>query len=271
MATSYPTEDGSEPKESELRRLLDSFEPSSYEECETWGASEWFAAIQIRYLLGLAPLYGDDSPSSQEFVSITLDNIRHRPTSLAGVDRTLDPIEPAVRDMKVGELLGDFITHYAPDLSGQALEFDYVETDKKSNTLYAVCLAENRYLGDWLPLLVDLTKTDESIQKDFGNWLSEKRAESDDAARLKSQPPLSEATFRSWCTNRVLGYIDLELMTDDVGWILTDAEMGDALFPEDSNVDVVARIRRTVRPLADAIVTKRNLNALEAAAVNRSL
>lgn len=270
MAIPLPSKIGSKPDKSALHDLLADFEPAKYDDCKNWRAADWFAAIQLRYLLDLAPFYAEKTPTDLGFINKAFEYIRQNPTDLDHLDKTSWPTPPAVRDMTVGELSGEFLTPYKSIFKGQA-NLEESEAQTWNNSLYAVCQMENYYLGDQLPVLVDLSLTDESLLQDFKEWLQSKRSESDEPDRLKTLFPLTEAVLRSWSKNRVLGYVDLQLMCEHIGWTLTDSEIGDHLFPEKFDIDLSNKVRRTVRPIAEAIITRLVMNALEAADSDNTL
>lgn len=270
MAIPLTTKSRPKPDKSALRDLLANFDPTKYDECKNWRAADWFAAINLRYLLDLAPIYAEQSPTDLDFIKNSFEYINRYPTDLDHLDKTPSPMPASVRDMTISELSGQFLTPYESILKGREC-LDEIEPPKSHNSLYAVCQKEKYYIGDELPVIVDLSMTDKSILQGFKVWLRSKRSDSDEPVRLKTLFPLSKAALQSWSENRVLGYIDLQLMCECIGWRLTDDEIGEHLFPDEFKKDLSNKIRRTVRPIADAILTRKVINALEAAAFNNTL
>lgn len=240
--------------------------------------SEWSVAIELRHLLDVQlrylfdysqPVYG---PYDPEFVSNALEVIRHYPTSLEYLDQSRDSIEPAVRDMTVGEMMWTLDDITAPkeqgkDLSPECLHSFRFDEQLMFQSIDDACLTRgnNPLPSSRLALTVDLSKTDDDLKRDFANWVSKKRLRSKTTIGLDWWRRFDKKTFAKWHRYRVLGYIDLELLAKDAGIQLTNAQMTDALYPQPGS-DRYDHVRKTVRPLSIQVMSWTTVCALRAAA-----
>jgi uncharacterized protein DUF6387 len=109
---------------------------------------------------------------------------------------------------------------------------------------------------------VDLGATDEQIKAQFAEWLNSKR---DETRNLRSYIPakFTQTHFRKWHSHRVLAFIDLTLLAYHLDLTLTDEMVANRLFPDESEVGVTERIRKTVRPLAERLMTPEMIDAMD--------
>lgn len=256
-----------------LRKLVESFELASYSVCEYWGAVEWARALQFRHVLDVqlrhltwpnGLTYG---PRDNKFISSSLEIIRNHPTALEYINQSLDGMMPAVRDMTVGDFLSayDNVRHAASEVFSEAPRKSDADESLMSQSIEFLCLARdiNPPTDDRLAVIVDLTKTDDDLKKDFDCWLRTKRRCATLPIEQEKWVRFDKNTFRKWHRYRVLGCIDLELCAEAGGIFdeLSDQHIADTLFPG-SEPEQVGKIRRTIRPLAERILSWRTLSAL---------
>lgn len=253
-----------------------------YDECQNWAVLEWAVAIEFRHLLDVqlrhltqykqSGLYDDlppYGPYDPKFVRMALQYIRRIPTSLTHLDQELDPVDRAVRDMTVGEMMWalDDLTYPKEKLDSASLRQIRSDAQLMSQSIDEACVARANYPppNDRLPVVIDFSKTDESLRQDFANWLSKKRRESMASTGLDWWRRFDKKTFSKWHRYCVLGCVDLELLAKADGIRLTHKQMADALYPH-VNLEQTEHIRKTVRPLAERIVNWQTVFALRAAA-----
>lgn len=267
--------------ESLLGELLGSFDVTRYDECQNWAVVEWAVAIEFRHLLDVQlrhltqykqsglyddlPLYG---PYDPKFVRMALQYIRRNPTSLTHLDQELDPVDRAVRDMTVGEMMWalDDLTYPKEKLDSASLRQIRSDAQLMSQSIDDACVARGNYPlpNDRLALVVDFSKTDDNIRQDFANWLNQKRRESMDSIGRNWWARFDKKTFSKWHRYHLLGCIDLELLAKAAGLRLTHKQMADALYPQ-VDLEQTEHIRKTVRPLAERVVNWQTVFALRAA------
>jgi hypothetical protein len=110
---------------------------------------------------------------------------------------------------------------------------------------------------------VDLSAPDEVIKKQFSLWLRRKRQEVDQLTGFTPPSKFSEADFRQWHRLRILAFLDLEMFAYHLDLNLTDEMIGQRLFPDEYDVGIGERIRKTVRPLAARLTSSETLDALQ--------
>lgn len=112
-------------------------------------------------------------------------------------------------------------------------------------------------------LVMDLSAPDEIIMNDFKDWLNKIRSNS----KFSNSPVkrISKSEMSKWAQNRILPYLDIYLVANHLGASPTNYKYGCALFP-DMEVDVSEKIRKTVSPLADKLLSYDMLDALALAA-----
>jgi len=99
---------------------------------------------------------------------------------------------------------------------------------------------------------VDIAATDEKLMADFQAWLKSKRIIENLPAKKKK---FTDKDFNEWTEKAILPFIDLTIwaLFNDVN--ITQALMGECLFPE-YDIDATERIRKTVSPKAKEIMTE---------------
>jgi hypothetical protein len=108
-------------------------------------------------------------------------------------------------------------------------------------------------------LTIDVGATDEQLMNDFSQWLKNHRTITKYKVREKRFTPKD---FEKWISNKVLPYLDLTLIANAEDKQLTQNTVGRLLFPNEYNVDLTERIRRSVKPLAELLIDNKTLEAL---------
>jgi hypothetical protein len=95
---------------------------------------------------------------------------------------------------------------------------------------------------------VDLTATDEQITNDFKHWLTKYRQVIGHKSR---ETNFTDNDLREWVKYRVLPYFDLMLVLKLEGKSITQAQAARLIFPDEYDVDITERLRRTTKQKAD--------------------
>lgn len=110
----------------------------------------------------------------------------------------------------------------------------------------------------WLE--IDMSCSDKEIKEAFNQWLSHKRAATNDKKLKRREYKLkefSEATLRRWAEARVLEYLDLEAWNFLHDNVVTSKIYGDILFPEYRDKrDNTSYINDKVKPLAELLTSQ---------------
>lgn len=111
-------------------------------------------------------------------------------------------------------------------------------------------------------LVVNLDATDESLSKSFNHWLKDVRE------YLKVPAPkakmFSEVDFSRWYNNKILPYYDLNRWAQLEGVSLSQATIGDAIFPGPNQGNRAERVRKTTKKIAEEILQRPVALALSA-------
>jgi hypothetical protein len=107
---------------------------------------------------------------------------------------------------------------------------------------------------------VSMLASDEQILSDIKKFITALR-KAVNTKTLKNN--ISSATFKRWAEMRVLPYMDLELWARNEKVNIPEHIYGNLLFPDETNIDVTERIRKTVKPLAKKLLSNELIWALE--------
>jgi hypothetical protein len=110
---------------------------------------------------------------------------------------------------------------------------------------------------------INLSSTDEQIQKDFKHWLIHYRKEVECHSKKKL---FKQADFDSWVKYGVIPYLDLIFISGLEGKKITQEQMADLIFPDEFGVGS-GRIRETTKPKAERLIKDKTHEALSVQAV----
>ncbi|HEY5138108.1 MAG TPA: DUF6387 family protein, partial [Methylococcales bacterium] len=96
---------------------------------------------------------------------------------------------------------------------------------------------------DRADLTIDIGASDEQLMNDFSQWLKNHRTITKHKVREKR---FTSKDFEKWRNNKVLPYLDLTLIANAEDKQLTQNTVGRLLFPNEYNVDLTERIRRSI-------------------------
>lgn len=107
------------------------------------------------------------------------------------------------------------------------------------------------WLGTRVTLTIDLLGPTDALKKQFAAWLRAARIE---RGIVPINQAFSARDFGRWQAMRVLPYLDLRIIEHASFRRFSFAQVGEALFPDDVDIDVAGRVRKAVRPLAEMLV-----------------
>ena len=103
--------------------------------------------------------------------------------------------------------------------------------------------------------------SDEQIKDDLTKWLAHYRKLID----IKIEKKLfSQSDFDSWVKYGVIPYIDVMLIAKTEDKKITQNKLARMIFPDEYNVDIVERLRKVTKPIAEWLIKSKIHNALKA-------
>lgn len=159
---------------------------------------------------------------------------------------------------------GDDFNDTFSDIFRLCEEYDYRINPERDALIYTPYDFLYQKIGiepDEANVRVNLTATDEQILSDFKHWLTEYRKATGYESRKNN---FTDKDLACWYNSRLLPYIDLMLSAEIEGKKITDAKIASLIFPDERNVDIVDKLRRTVRPKADWLLRNETSKAIEA-------
>lgn len=122
---------------------------------------------------------------------------------------------------------------------------------------------------------IDLQATNEQIISDFKHWLTEYRKVADYPAIQKkdSSTPLKAFTEKEraeWVKHRILPYIDLRLIAEFEGKKIKKDTLAELIFPDEYFSNPDEKIKKTIKPIADWLLSEATRKAIEAQLGNLS-
>lgn len=117
---------------------------------------------------------------------------------------------------------------------------------------------------DFAHVQINMAAPDEVLVSDFKRWLAEKRAS--DVYVSVPVRKFTAADFARWTQKRVLAYLDVTLAARFFRVPMPFHKIGALLYPDLQDVDVAEKVRKTVAPLAEEMMTYEFLAAIGEAA-----
>jgi hypothetical protein len=108
---------------------------------------------------------------------------------------------------------------------------------------------------------INMMASNEQIEADFGRWLRQSRDNLGDIEVPEKE--FTEQDFKKWANLRILPYLDLTIWSRAIGRRITNAAMGDKLLGHE-DVDRAEKIRKTIKPKAERLISPSALNVLRA-------
>lgn len=130
-------------------------------------------------------------------------------------------------------------------------------------------LHQSQYLG-WdgsqaiAHVTVDLNAPDEQIEIDFSNWLMQYRNHTSHYVPNKKAHEVifTQKVFDTWISNQLIPYLDIVLIAKIEGKKVSQADIGELIFPDKGHTEIDHKISLDIKPPAEALLTKENLSSL---------
>jgi hypothetical protein len=267
------------------RKLVDlsEFDITRYDACAELDATGWACCLHLRYmtrgvLLGPELRAAAEEKGELDRGFTLLLQYLDRPVPSKGMRKPLwSPFKyRSVSDIDIYTIWGGReLFEKLPEATEACSQLDQMIAGPESNyeapplthmSFHSHVLEKT--ILDWHHteprVFVNLRATDEQIKAQFAGWLQSKRKELASHGIAPDIPAkFTPATFNSWHKNRVLGFIDLEMFAYHLGLTLTDEMIGSRLFPNELDLGIGDKVRKTVRPLAKWLMTSETIDALD--------
>jgi hypothetical protein len=224
------------------------FNLDKYDDQIKFGSKDWFNQLHKRSCI---KLFGKKHP---ELAKKLINSIKEDPLLN---DKESSSFKSSVKDAQFIDLLkASFENDQIRDFyTLSAEEVRVVEND------FLVPKNENPKILSNPILAIDLGVSDEQLKLDFKHWLQEQRINSGYKPRYKM---FTTNDYKKWISNMVLPYLDVTLILDFDGKDLPYHFIGNLLFPDEIEIDVTDKVRRTVKPLANSLLEIESLSVLRA-------
>jgi hypothetical protein len=253
------------------------FDIGKYDATRTFQIEDWVVNLEMRVFCAFLTSLASTGEEPQEVAIAFAENVLRNPiypsTKILEYPELNKNVRRAhVRDMEVLEALC-FDRMYM----GEALEkyykaFDKMDKGEESHEDKALLrvpiwkVHRSLDINDSAEVYVtvDLRGTEQKITADFVTWLRQIRESRN--IRLPEKR-LDDSDFKDWAQFGVLPYLDLTNWATVHGKSITQQVLGVALFPDELDVTLSERIRKTVRPLASGIAHETFTDALRSQAL----
>ncbi len=234
------------------------FNLTNYEPVQNFNIKDWHLQLRLRLdinmflrptvpmvkIMGEGAAITEHAKARVNLSLIKTHPILRRRLPLGDARESWQPIKglqpPSIRDITSNEM---------------ELENDFISTIGEEELNFF-----NEFNGLFgAKIYVDLNATDNQLKADFNSWLKAKRKATERNVRKRG---FTEIDFNKWKTYKILPYIDLILISHSQGKTLTQSQAGDLLFLNET-IDRAEKIRKTIKPLAEEILTTKTICAIE--------
>jgi hypothetical protein len=115
---------------------------------------------------------------------------------------------------------------------------------------------------------INLRASDELLVSEFKDWLAEKRRVSKEDITLRKK--FTKTDYEDWHKSRLLAYWDLKVISRNEGFSIPQHILGEALFPNELDIDTTERVRKIIQKKHEFIVSEQCMSALYAQATSES-
>ena len=229
------------------------FDLSKYEPTETFDIVAWAGQLYKRRFIHR--FYQDEFIGRRSYMRAKehVCSIKDDPVKSYGLN--LEQGSSSVGDTTYSDLISE--SYFNKELK-DIFKWSDDEVITKNNLL----LIPKRNMGspyDRAMLTIELAGTDEQIKSDFSRWLHEHRKTTNYKGRENF---FTIKDFEKWNTLKILPYLDLSIIAKAEEKSSTQNMLGRMLFPNEYNVDLTERIRRSVKPLAKLLMESNIIDAL---------
>ncbi len=143
------------------------------------------------------------------------------------------------------------------------LESDCTDTQQELFSTPLSRFLVDRNIGDLGThyVTINLSATDEQIMSDFRHWLTEYRKAMGQGYESHKRN-FTDKDLSEWIEYRVLPYLDLMMIAKLEGKKMTQAQAARLIFPDEYDVDITERLRRTTKQKAEWLLKYSTIYAL---------
>lgn len=273
----------------QLSDLPSSFDINKYDACASFGIADWYNNLMYRALRRTMFETHRDYYSNE--LNGSVENLLRNPIAPVrklkeGDGFAKNVFRSQVRDQTAAELVfGGWSLEAYGDRAQKYIDAHAImQEDMNGGKKYNAAVAKNAFdvldvpawkmmtdlgvdLSGEVAVNVDLFSSEEKLIADFKVWLRSTRAVLN-VPDLKGR--FNRSDFDRWHKNRILAYLDIALWGKVKGVRLTNQIIGVALFPNEYNVSLAERIRKTVAPEALAACSTPYLEAMVSQALSEA-
>lgn len=170
--------------------------------------------------------------------------------------------DPSIRLIRCCEVTGMAAILDGSDdiLDGEMLNPDFGEQITESKITYDDYVKDSFVDEGIVHAEINLNNADETLIEDYKRWLSLMRKQQrTEHYRMRN---FSESDFKRWSRLNVLAYVDLVFWGALQGRKFSNHVMGQILFPDEFDVDLGERVRKTVALAARELFDLRSIKIL---------
>ncbi|QHP92036.1 hypothetical protein EXE55_14415 [Burkholderia glumae] len=140
-------------------------------------------------------------------------------------------------------------------------EWEIIATEEDENKSESMSELFPIYTYPFALAKIDLEASDSDLIEDFIKWLREARATRN---IQQAATAFTEIDMKKWAEFRVLAYIDLHLWLQTTNKSITQATLGNALYPDLYDSDRASRIQKTIPAYASSLMDPRVVRSMQA-------
>lgn len=268
-----------------FEKVLADFDLAAYGDVRSFGVCEWsFVLSRRRHLIDMAQWH--DRAELWESMLLVLSSptlrepLKPEPVYMAAVEdltnyaawcmRKVIEDSPKIASQCMAEDDGPTPVASTHEVGSDGWWKDLMAHDQANSASgpdlfasYNDLLVEGPFESESAYVEVLLSAPDEVILRDFAIWLAGMRRRKEfDHSPVKR---FTDKELARWAQNRVLPYLDLKIAADISGEKIPHHVIGGILF-DGQDVDVAEKVRKTVAPLADELISYEMLESLKQAA-----
>lgn len=263
-----------------LKDNLSWFSIDKYNQTNNFTLNDWYSALRVRHLLGGVlrkdTLLRNDDDSKKMLgclMKILLMPLGSSDLHNNTQSMTFSRGARLVWDRTVGDAFDDREIINEASSDGIRAVYDlwlssFDNYDPHSPPQYPAQLNESLWAfkrglfscSDDFSINVNLSGSDDKIITDFTEWLSGMRETLASTTPIKS---VNDLEMRNWGKYKVLAYIDLDIFCFLTNSKITQATLGNMLFPKEFGIDFTERVRKVVAPMAKRLMDSKFIDALD--------
>ena len=253
------------------RSLPDWFDIKNYRYVESFSPEDWHANLEIRFdVLSACKAINDiqipleAKNEYRDFAKEYIDDLYSGGAYIHVLRSVLYPHHRSVSPLTNSDA-STIMGLLQANLADAGLSLPDIENlsdnglNKLDQRIQAFLEGEFKTLDSEAVLVINLNANDDQIAADFKGWLEKIRQQRPLVCVTK---PFNENEYKDWCEYKIIPYLDLKIWSEFSGKKLTNAVIGNAIFPDDFDIDTTERVRRTTKPKADWLMQYSVLQAL---------